>query len=106
MLPTSSGPGNCCPDSQRYIVSSDTPSSLAICQRLISRDSRASSDDPNPVKTKEKADEDEITLDDIEFALFGEVRELTEEEKEELLRNARRMNELRKFKRKNQLDDE
>jgi len=40
----------------------------------------------------------ELTLDDFEYALFGEVRELDEEEKEELLRDAKRFNELRKFR--------
>jgi len=45
-----------------------------------------------------KAIEGEITLDDFEYALFGEVRELDEEDKQELLRNAQRFNELRKLR--------
>lgn len=42
----------------------------------------------------------DITLDEIEFALFGEVHELTEEDKLELLRDARRMRELSELKKK------
>ena len=45
--------------------------------------------DPSPVDTSG------IKLDDIEFALFGEVKELSEEDKEELLKNAQRLNEIR-----------
>ena len=55
--------------------------------------------DPLPPDTK-KAAKDEITFDDFDFALHGEVRELSEEEKAELLRSAQRMNELRKLKNK------
>ena len=47
-----------------------------------------------------KAAEGEITFDDFEFALYGEVRELNDEEKAEILRNAQRMNELRKLRNK------
>lgn len=47
-----------------------------------------------------RPDRDGVTLDELEFALFGEVRELDDEEKEELLRNARRMNEVRKLRNK------
>jgi len=39
-----------------------------------------------------------IILDDLEFALFGEVRELTAADKAELLRNARRMRELQELR--------
>ncbi len=42
----------------------------------------------------------DINLDELEFALFGEVRELDEEDKAELLRNARRMRELQELRRK------
>lgn len=40
----------------------------------------------------------DISLGELEFALLGEVHDLTEEEKQELLRNAKRMNELRRLK--------
>lgn len=40
----------------------------------------------------------EITLDDFEFALFGEMRELSDEDKEELLRNAKRLVEAAKWR--------
>ena len=53
------------------------------------------SDAPQDAK---KAAEGEITFDDFEFALYGEVRELNDEEKAEILRNAQRMNELRKLR--------
>ena len=56
-------------------------------------------DDPAPPDAK-KAAEGEITFDDFEFALYGEVRELNDEEKAELLKNAQRMNELRKLRNK------
>jgi len=42
----------------------------------------------------------DLTLGDFEYALFGEVRELDEEDKAELLRNAQRFNELRKLRNK------
>ena len=42
--------------------------------------------------------QDDIILDELEFALFGEIRELKSEEKQELLRMARRMRELENFK--------
>ena len=58
-------------------------------------------DDPAPPRTKKAADGD-ITFDDFEYALYGEVRELDDEEKAELLKNARRMNELRKLRNKEQ----
>jgi len=57
-------------------------------------------DDPTPPDAK-KDTQGEITLDDIDYALFGEVRELTDEDKEELLRNARRMVEARKWREQN-----
>jgi transcriptional regulator with XRE-family HTH domain len=50
------------------------------------------------VPETKKTAQGEITLSDFEYALFGEVRELDDEDKEELLRNARRFNELRKFR--------
>lgn len=55
--------------------------------------------DPSPPNAKKSAQND-ISLDEIEFALFGEVHELDEEEKEELLRNARRMNDVHKLRKK------
>ena len=58
-----------------------------------------SADDPAPADAKKVA-EGEITFDDFEFALYGEVRELNDEEKAELLKNAQRMNELRKLRNK------
>ena len=45
-----------------------------------------------------KPDQDDINLDELEFALYGEVRELTEEDKQELLRMARRMRELEELR--------
>jgi len=56
-------------------------------------------DDPIPPNEK-NASQDDISLDDIEFALFGELRELDDEDKEELLRDARRMRELRELRKK------
>ena len=47
---------------------------------------------------EKKAIPDEITFDDFDYALYGEVRELTEEDKAEILKNAQRLNELRKLK--------
>jgi len=52
----------------------------------------------SPAAETKKAVEGEITLDYFEYALFGEVRELDDEEKQELLRNAQRFNELRKLR--------
>lgn len=43
---------------------------------------------------------EEINIDTLEFALYGEARELDEEDKAELLRNARRMRELMELKKK------
>lgn len=43
---------------------------------------------------EKKPAQDEIILDELEFALFGELRELSEVDKQELLRDARRMREL------------
>ena len=37
---------------------------------------------------------------DILLALYGEIRELTDEDKEELLRDARRMRELLELRKK------
>ena len=54
-------------------------------------------DDPTP-PSQEKASD--INLDELEFALFGEVRELDDADKEELLRNARRMKELMDLRKK------
>lgn len=42
----------------------------------------------------ESAFKDALKLSDIEFALYGEVRELDDEDIAELLRNAQRMREL------------
>ena len=42
----------------------------------------------------------EVTLDEIEFALSGVVRELDEEDKLELLRDAQRMKELMDLRKK------
>ena len=54
----------------------------------------------SPAPPDEKKDGDDIKLSDIEFALYGEIRELTEEDKEELLRDARRMRELIELRKK------
>lgn len=40
-----------------------------------------------------------VYFDKFEFALYGEIRELDEEDKEELLRDAKRMRELRELRR-------
>lgn len=56
-------------------------------------------DDPNPLDTKKPA-QDDINLDELEFALFGELRELDEEDKEELLKDARRMRELQELRKR------
>ena len=42
---------------------------------------------------------DDINLDELEFALYGEVRELGAEDKEELIRMAKRMRELEQLRR-------
>lgn len=39
-------------------------------------------------------------LNEIEYALYGEVRELDDEDKKELLRDARRLRELKELRRK------
>ena len=60
-------------------------------------------DDPTPPGKKKDAQQrapDDIELDSIEFALLGEVRELDEEDKEELLRDAKRFRELKELRRK------
>jgi len=44
-----------------------------------------------------KSVQDELTFDDFTFALFDEVRELSDEEKEEILNNARFFNKMRKL---------
>ena len=64
---------------------------------------RGLSDNPNPPGMNEKAPAggEDLQMDDIEYALYGEVRELDEEDKAELLRAARRMRELRELKEKN-----
>ena len=49
---------------------------------------------------EKKLPQDEINLDELEFALFGEVRELSDEDKQELLKNARRMRELIELRKK------
>lgn len=46
----------------------------------------------------EERPENEIRLDEIEFALYGEIRDLSDEDKKELLRNARRMRELQQLR--------
>lgn len=60
-------------------------------------------DNPAPPGAKKSA-QDDISLDEVEFALFGEVRELTEDDKEELLRMARRMRELDELKKEKDKD--
>jgi len=57
-------------------------------------------DDPAPLGDKKDPAQPEIKLDEVEFALFGEVRELDEEDKAELLRNAQRMRELKELRKK------
>ena len=72
---------------------------VAIAECLnVSTDYLLGVDEPAP--DAKKAAEGEITFDDFEFALYGEVRELNDEEKAELLKNAQRMNELRKLRNK------
>ena len=53
---------------------------------------------PHAPPDAKKAAEGEITFDDFDFALYGEVRELDDEEKEELLNSAKRMNKLRLYR--------
>jgi len=48
---------------------------------------------------------DDINLDEIEFALYGEVRELGDEEKEELLGYARKLRRLLEFEKAQEKDD-
>ena len=62
-------------------------------------------DDPAPPSSK-KADEGEITFDDFGVALYGEVSELDDEDRAELLKSARRMNELRKLKKTSKTNEE
>ena len=50
--------------------------------------------------TKKDGSEEPLKLSDIEFALFGEVRELDDEDKAELLRDAQRMRELKTLREK------
>lgn len=59
------------------------------------------SDDPTGTK-KAPADERELQLSDIQFALLGEVRDLDLEDQEELLRDARRLKELKRLKKLNE----
>ena len=47
---------------------------------------------------KSPAPSGEAKLSDIEFALWGELRDLDDEDKEELLRDAKRMRELKQMK--------
>ena len=42
---------------------------------------------------------DDIDINEIEFALYGEIRELDDEDKAELLRNARHFRKLRQLRR-------
>jgi len=51
-------------------------------------------------ETQKSAPEGALELSDIEFALYGEVRELDDEDKAELLKNAQRMRELQELRRK------
>ena len=44
----------------------------------------------------------DITLSDFDYALFGEVRELDDEDKAELLKHAKMFNELRKLRKQNE----
>lgn len=49
---------------------------------------------------KTKSTQSGLNLSDLEFALLGEVHNLSNEEKQELLTNAQRMNEVRKLKKR------
>jgi Predicted transcriptional regulators len=51
---------------------------------------------------KKDGSEEPLKLSDIEFALFGEVRELDDEDKAELLRDAQRMRELKILREKSE----
>lgn len=51
-------------------------------------------------ETLPSAPEPEIKLDDIGYALYGETRELDDNDKQELLRMAQRMRELQELKKK------
>jgi len=54
----------------------------------------------NTPQIKKDGSEEPLKLSDIEFALFGEVRELDDEDKAELLRDAQRMRELKTLREK------
>lgn len=52
-------------------------------------------DDPTP-KHKKNEDATELTIDTLEYALYGTARELDDDEKEELLRLAKHMRKKRR----------
>ena len=56
-------------------------------------------DDP---QTEKSPPDGELNLSDIEFAFLREVRELDEDDKAELMRDAQRMRELRELRKKQQ----
>jgi len=49
-----------------------------------------------------KPPQGDITLSDFDYALFGEVRELDDEDKAELLKHAQLFNERRKLRKQNE----
>jgi len=53
------------------------------------------------VEEKSAKERHDITFDDFQYALHGVIRELDDEDKEELLRNARRLSEAAKWRKQN-----
>lgn len=86
-------------ENDKYEIDNESLKKLADYFNVTTDYLLGRTDDPTPLDAKKSATDD-ISLDDIEFALFGEVRELTDEDKQELLRDARRMRELSELRKK------
>ena len=60
--------------------------------------SRADDPTPNPDNKKSPGEEPELDIDSIEYALYGEARDLDDDEKQQLLELAKLMRKKRKEK--------
>ena len=84
--------------------STPTEEEIAICAIELGTSIEylsGKSDDSTPLNAKQA----DISLDEIEFALLDEVRELDDEDKEELLKNARRFREFKELKKLRERND-
>ena len=54
-------------------------------------------DDPTPLGSASDDSSDDITFDDFMFALYSETRDLTDEQKDVILKNAQLLNRLQKL---------